>query len=466
MGKWHAALRDAPRPAEAWPLVAHDESEFDRVFAWRAGRPISVAQFLHDVAAVAAGLPATAHVLNACGDRYLFAVSLAACMQRGIVTLLPPARTPGVIAHLRSDATDLVLLIDCDEDTDSAGGLPVHRIEPVAHAASTGTATAALLPGSQLVARMYSSGSTGQPLPQPKFWGSLVRNAAAQVERLSEVVPAGLALLGTVPAQHSYGFESTVLIAFAGGAALTAARPFFPADIAAELDALPRPRGLVTTPFHLRAVLDAGLPLPPIDLVLCATAPLSPALANAAEQAFRAPLIEIYGATESGQLATRRTTRESCWTPYRGVRVLLEDNQAWAEGGHVTARTPLADLIEPAGEGRFVLLGRQADMVNIAGKRSSLAYLTQVLLRVPGVVDGAFFIPEEPADDGAVARLAAAVVAPGQSASTLMTALREHLDPVFLPRPLLLVPALPRRDTSKLPVAELRALLSAARPSP
>lgn len=466
MGKWHAALCNASGPSEAWPLVAHDDGELDRVFGWRAGRPISVASFLHDVAAVAAGLPATAHVLNACGDRYLFAVSLAACMQRGIVTLLPPTRTPGVIAHLRSNASDLVLLIDRDEEADSAGGLPVHRIEPVARTASTATVAVPVLPGSQLVARMYSSGSTGQPLPQPKYWGSLVRNAAAQVERLSEVVPTGIALLGTVPAQHSYGFESTVLIAFAGGAALTAARPFFPADIAAELDALPRPRGLVTTPFHLRAVLDAGLALPPIDLLLCATAPLSPALANAAEQAFRAPLIEIYGATESGQLATRRTTRENGWTPYRGVRVLQEDGRAWAEGGHVAVRTPLADLIEPADDGRFVLLGRQADMVNIAGKRSSLAYLTQVLLRLPGVADGAFFIPEEPADDGAVARLAAAVVAPGQSASALMTALREHLDPVFLPRPLLLVPELPRSDTSKLPVAELRALLTAARPSP
>lgn len=466
MGNWHAALCDAPLPAEAWPLVAHDDGELDRVFAWRAGRPISIASFLHDVAAVAAGLPATAQVLNACGDRYLFAVSLAACMRRGIVTLLPPARTPGVIAHLRSNETDLVLLIDNDEDVDSAGGLTVHRVEPVARGASTGTVAVPLLPGEQLVARMYSSGSTGQPVPQPKFWGSLVRNAAAQVERLSEVVPAGITLLGTVPAQHSYGFESTVLIAFAGGAALTAARPFFPADIAAELEELPRPRGLVTTPFHLRAVLDAGLALSPIDLLLCATAPLNPALANAAEQAFRAPLIEIYGATESGQLATRRTARENCWTPYRGVRVLQEEGHAWAEGGHVTARTPLADLIEPAGEGRFVLLGRQADMVNIAGKRSSLAYLTQVLLRLPGVVDGAFFIPEEPASDGAVARLAAAVVAPGQSSSSLMAALREHLDPVFLPRPLLLVPSLPRSDTSKLPAAELRALLRAARPSP
>jgi acyl-coenzyme A synthetase/AMP-(fatty) acid ligase len=465
MANWADALNRAPQPAEAWPLVAHGMAALDRTFAWRDGAPISVARFLVDVATVAARLPSTAHALNACSDRYQFAVSLAASMQRGIVTLLPPARTPGVIAHLRADAPDLVLLVDRDAEAEPSGGLPVHGIELAEQRVSPMAPTIPAFPGSQLVARMYSSGSTGQPQPQPKLWGSLVRNAAAQVQRLGEVAPEGVALLGTVPAQHCYGFESTVLLALATGATLTASRPFFPADIAAELDALPRPRGLVTTPFHLRTVLDAGLALPAIDLLLCATAPLTPELANAAEQAFRAPLIEIYGATESGQLATRRTTRETCWTPYAGVQVTQHDGRAWAEGGHVLAPTPLADLIEPAGAGGFVLLGRQADMVNIAGKRSSLAYLTQVLLRVPGVVDGAFFVPEEPANGADITRLAAAVVAPGQSSSALMAALREHLDPVFLPRPLLLVPSLPRSETSKLPVDGLRALLRAPRMS-
>jgi acyl-coenzyme A synthetase/AMP-(fatty) acid ligase len=443
-----------------WPLVAHSSAELDAVFAWRHGRAISVAGFLADVAAVSAGLPACRHVLNACFDRYLFAVSLAACAQRGVMTLLPPARTPGVIAHLRTTAPDLVLLVDRD-NTEPGGGLPLHPIEVGAAAIP---APVPELPGSQLIARMYSSGSTGVPQPQPKFWASLVRNAAAQVDRLGRIAAPNLALLGTVPPQHAFGFESTVLIAFAGGAALSASRPFFPADIAAELEALPRPRGLVTTPFHLRTVLAAGLALPPLDLVLCATAPLTPALAGAAEAALHAPLVEIYGATETGQLATRRTTREQRWTPYAGVQVTRHDGRGWAEGGHVLTPTPLADLIEPTGDGSFVLLGRQADMVNIAGKRSSLAYLTQVLLRVPGVVDGAFFVPEE-ADDADVARLAAAVVAPEQTADAVMAALREHLDPVFLPRPLLMVPALPRTDTSKLPVAGLRALLRTARSS-
>jgi acyl-coenzyme A synthetase/AMP-(fatty) acid ligase len=465
MSSWNPAVERATNPAESWPLLAHGPGGLDRTFAWRGGHPISVAGFLHDVTAVAARLPPATHVLNACSDRYLFAVSLAAGMQRGIVTLLPPARTPGVITHLRAEAPDLVLLIDRDEDLPASAELPVHRIERDGPPARTTPLSIPQIPGTQLVARMYSSGSTGQPQPQPKFWGSLVRNAAAEMQRLAEVAPDGIALLGTVPAQHCYGFESTVLVALAAGATLTASRPFFPADIAAELESLPRPRGLVTTPYHLRTVLDAGLALPPIDLLLCATAPLTPALANAAEQAFRAPLLEIYGATECGQLAMRRTTREQHWTPYAGVSVTQQDGRTWANGGHVLTPTPLADLIEPAGDGGFILLGREADMVNIAGKRSSLAYLTQVLLRVPGVLDGAFFVPEEAADQADITRLAAAVVAPGQSSSAVLAALREELDPVFLPRPLLLVPSLPRGESSKLPVAQLRALLRAARPS-
>ncbi len=459
MPDWHAALNHAPSAADVWPMIAAGDASGERVFAWRDGASISVANFLRDVQQVATELPPTSHALNACGDRYLFAVALGACLTRGIVTLLPPARTPGVLAHLHDEAPDLVLLVDPDDD-ESDGSLPVHRVGLGSRAAAVPPVPT--LPGARLVARVYTSGSTGRPQPQPKYWGALVRGAAAQLQRLAAVAPPNIALVGTVPAQHAYGFESTVMLALAGGAALTASKPFFPADIAAALEVLPRPRGLVTTPFHLRAVLGAGIALPPLDLLLSATAPLPAALACAAESAFCAPLIEIYGATETGQLATRRTTRGERWMPYTDVRVNQTDGQAWAEGGHVLTRTPLADLIETAADGSFVLLGRQADMVNIAGKRSSLAYLTQVLLQVPGVVDGAFFLPEDPAG-AEITRLAAAVVAPGLGSHALMAALREQVDPVFLPRPLLLVPVLPRSAVSKLPVAELRALLHAAR---
>jgi acyl-coenzyme A synthetase/AMP-(fatty) acid ligase len=117
----------------------------------------------------------------------------------------------------------------------------------------------------------------------------------------------------------------------------------------------------------------------------------------------------------------------------------------------------MSDMIEPITEEHFLLHGRIADLVNIAGKRHSLASLNHLLNSIPGVVDGAFYMPDE-AGDEQITRLAACVVAPGMDAPQLLAALREHIDPVFLPRPLLFVDALPRNHTGKLPRAVLQAL--------
>ncbi len=61
-----------------------------------------------------------------------------------------------------------------------------------------------------------------------------------------------------------------------------------------------------------------------------------------------------------------------------------------------------------------------------------------------------------------VRRIAALVVAPGRDERELLEALRAGLDPVFLPRPLRRVAALPRNETGKLPRQALEALLRAA----
>ena len=56
----------------------------------------------------------------------------------------------------------------------------------------------------------------------------------------------------------------------------------------------------------------------------------------------------------------------------------------------------MCDVLGVTGEGRFLLHGRLADLVNIAGKRSSLAYLNHQLNSIGGVQDGAFFHFEDP----------------------------------------------------------------------
>ena len=114
---------------------------------------------------------------------------------------------------------------------------------------------------------------------------------------------------------------------------------------------------LVWTPLvvgfgtDLPVVVDDDLPvadlaLPAADLLLSATAPLSQQLAAAAESAFQAPLYEIYGCTETGQLATRRTTQGQVWRTLGEVRLRCEDAAVWAEGGHVETLTRLNDEVE------------------------------------------------------------------------------------------------------------------------
>ena len=235
-------------------------------------------------------------------------------------------------------------------------------------------------------------------------------------------------------------------------------RPFYPTDICSDLEALPRPRILITTPVHLRAVLSDAVTVPVADFIVCATAPLSPQLAAEGEMRFRARLYEIYGCTEAGQIATRNTVETSEWHALPGITLRQDEKGTWVTGGHVDADVLLNDLIELRGRERFLLHGRNADLVNIAGKRSSLAHLNYHLNSIEGVRDGVFVMPEESSE--AVPRLMAFVVAPGLSHDTVMKALRQRIDAAFLPRPLSFVDALPRNATGKLPRAALDALIS------
>ena len=121
-------------------------------------------------------------------------------------------------------------------------------------------------------------------------------------------ITPGHTILGTVPPQHMYGFESTVMLPLASGAAMVSERLYYPADIDAAVSAHSAPRVLFTTPFHLRTWLESGPPAR-LETIVSATAPLSVPLARDAEAATGAELFEIYGCTETGQIASRQPTR-------------------------------------------------------------------------------------------------------------------------------------------------------------
>ena len=443
------------------PLIAY--ADMQRPLAYRHGAVITAEQYIADVYFCAERLPASNYVLLACQDRYAFAVGFGAAMVRDQSCLLPSTHTVELIANLASSYEALYCMTD---DPACTFDLPQTQIGDWLRGARPESEnlppiqTIPLIAAGHVAAYVYTSGSTGLPVAHPKHWDKLVVNVQSEGARLGIVPGSGYTIVGTVPPQHMYGFESTVLVALQNGAAFEAGKPFYPADIERAIAGLPRPRALVTTPFHLRAWLAEVAAPSALDLLVSATAPLAIALAEEAEQKTGARLLEIYGSTETGQLATRRTTETSDWTTFDGIVIHQTEATSIASGTQVEGHVPINDVLELKSERVFVLHGRTADMVNVAGKSTTLDYLNHQLLSIEGVEDGAFFVQGVSTEGtGNTTRLAAVVVATTHTVETLQAALRRKIAPAFLPRPLKLVASLPRNGTSKLPREALLALI-------
>ena len=412
---------------------------------------LSAVQLLSLADTLARALPDGPAAANICERRENFLIGFVALLARGQACLLPPSRAPSVVAEVMQEHPGSYLLDD----------QMVDRCPAVPAAAG---ARLPVPPPDRVVVVGHTSGSTGRPRANPKTWGSLVASTSLNAARLREVLGGTASgaipwILATVPPQHMYGMEMSVLLPLLAGMGIHGGQPLYPADIAAALEELPAPRILVSTPVHLRALLESGIDLPTLGAVVSATAPLARQLAEAVERRFDTTLLEFFGSTETCVIASRRTARESAWRHYPGVTLRsLQDetrvNAPWfSAGGRASGHSCAMH-----GDGDFVVVGRNADMVEVAGKRASLADLTRRLLAVPGVSDGVVFQPDA-TDDTGVRRLAALVVADGLSELEVLERLSSAMDPVFLPRPLVLVAHLPRNDVGKLPRDRLLAAL-------
>jgi acyl-coenzyme A synthetase/AMP-(fatty) acid ligase len=405
----------------ALPLLAGHRP--DALFAYYRGRQITTGAFERAVCALAARLPQRPYVVNLCEDRYAFMLGFAASLFAGQTTLLPPSRAPQAVRD-SCEGRDAYVLTEAEVFAGEASPTRPLMVAP-----------------DHVAAIVFTSGSTGRPVGHAKTWASLVAGARALAVRIA--IPGGTTVLGTVPPQHMFGLESTVMLSWQDGLAIHSGRPLLPADVG-EAAALAAPCWLMTSPLHLRACVDARQPLPGLVGVVSSTMPLDPRLAKDAEEMWRAPIFEIYGSSEAGMIATRRTALDEAWELCPGVDLSERAAEFWVHGGHILEPQRIADELKPRDERRFTLHGRKTNLVKIAGKRTSLEALNAALARVEGVRDGVFYQRE------GASRLGALVVAPGRTARALRAALRQHIDPAFLPRPLHLVAALPRNENGKL----------------
>ncbi len=431
------------------------------------GRSVSQQNFIVRVVALSRRLPDTPYLINLCRDRYDFALVFCAALVKGTVNLLPSSRQLQTLEEVVADYPDCCAVVDSDEKLPEIVMMDLRAETPDIGLRHSGPGPdLPWLDGEQLAAIAFTSGTTGKPSPNRKLWRTLVGTSRMLAARF--VIPGERpVIVATVPSQHMYGLEMTLMMTLHGGCIMDSRHPFYADDIAATLASLPAPRLLVTTPIHLRAMTGASVTMPRVAKIISATAPLARGQAAEVEDLFQAPLEEVYGCTEVGSMATRRTINDDIWTLLDGMSLMLDkasnDGVIYARGPQFAGIAQVEDCLELVGRQRFRLLGRSSDMLNVGGKRASLADITLKLLTIEGVDDGVVFMADEVTErEDKRPRRPAALVVSKLSQQAIRTALAQRVDPVFLPRPIKVVTALPRNDTGKLSIPLLQRLLKNA----
>ena len=456
------------------PLAGYREPG-DVVLLGPAGE-INASTFFARARELSLAIPDATFVINLSESRLGFMLGFAAALIRGQTSLLPSGQGPGDWAQLALQYPGASVISDRAIDTPHAFDLkPYLSMADMTCDTPPDHVPMPLVAADFAAAILFTSGSTGHPTAHTKSWGQLSRGAANLMATLAWTAPARLAVVGSVPPQHMFGLEATVMLPWHAGIPVHAHQPLLPADLETAIAQCGCPCWWMTTPVHLRPPLQAATVLGGLAGIVASTMSLPPALAVAAEAKWQVPVVEIYGSTETGALAMRRTAADEWWTPLRGVTLKLQDEgeaqRICAAGSHIDVPVLLADELRLNPDGRFLWLGRSADMLKIGGKRASLSALNQRIAEIPGVDDAVYFVPDAEGDAAShddahpARRLAAFYISATLSPEQVLAALRARVDPVFVPRPLFRVSHLPRNANGKLAHAVMATLFSQLRTS-
>lgn len=231
-----------------------------------------------------------------------------------------------------------------------------------------------------------TSGSSGVPKPCPHALATLRQETA----HLATLFPGRRRVLCAVPSHHIYGFLFGVLL---------------PQDLGLSHDAVVDVRGrtpawllrsaepgdlVVAYPEFWGAVAQSLTTMAPDVVGVTSTAPCPDDVAAQVVVDGLARLVQVYGASETGGIASREAPRQP-YTLFPHWRLVPGEPPCLLRtlpGGEVQAFQP-QDVLVPVDEHRFGITGRQDQAVQVGGINVFPERVREVLRRHPAVEDAA-----------------------------------------------------------------------------
>jgi len=394
-------------------------------------------------------------------DRPVVAAAVLSALGGGPALVLPHALSARVLAEAR-EATGFGRALLGSDEVELPAGVSAVPAALAPEPAGQARAPLRVRPADQPFVRLFTGGSTGRPRVWPKTPANLLGEAAYLARRFA-LGPDDL-VLSTVPPLHIYGLLFTVLAPWLAGARVIRPTAYLPAEIERLLGEQ-APSLLVAAPAHYHALRLALPHGPRLRLAFSSGGMLEEADGAAFSRAAGVSVVEVYGSTETGGLATRDRLRgEQDWTPAEGVRLGFRDERLCVDSPFLSPGLPrdrdglfvTGDRAAPAPGGRFALLGRVDGIVKVAGKRVDLAEVEQKLGALPGVREAAVLAVE--AAGGREHELVALYAGTAEP-EAVRAMLAQRVEPQALPRRVLQVARIPLTAAGKRDRQALEAML-------
>ena len=338
----------------------------------------------------------------------------------------------------------------CNRNIDLPPG--VKRIIPVSGKKTVTVKRQPLLSDEQWLI-LFTGGST----ERPKTWSKTPLNILAEAIYFTEKyqITSNDVFIATVPSYHIYGLLHSIIIPFVSSASLFPGTPVFPNEIMTAIRSC-SPSILISIPIHYRALIQSYLSPIPLRLALSSGAMLPVKNAREFFRQTNIAIVEIYGSTETGGIATRCTAKgDISFKPLSVVdwkivnetlcvrSEFISDGLEKDEDGFFM----LGDRAKHYDSKSFILLGRKDGIVKVGGKRIDIEEIKEVLTGIP-LINNAVVICRSVGAGGRDKSIEA-VIESDLDARQIRRILMEKLPAYAIPRKIKTVKHIPITDAGK-----------------
>lgn len=364
--------------------------------------PVAGAEFVaggptrEDIHALAAGFYAEFVKLEpdiplclAAEGRDVIAAALLAAVASGSVLALPHSFSARALRQMQ-DLTGFTTAI-VDVDRELSHGTRCLRPQDLARLSPPSLSERLVNPNAELV-KLFTGGSTGAA----KIWSKSVSNIFAEAEFMASryEINDSDCILATVTPYHIYGFLFSVVIPLVANAKIVAQSPFFPAEIDRCMNDY-SVTVLASVPAHYRALQGRCLH-GSLRLAFSSAGMLPEEDNNGFCSRNSTAIVEVYGSTETGGLASRnRVAGEAFFTALAPVEYRIKEERLYVRSPFISPDVPRendnwflsGDRVQQQGENTFSLYGRADAITKVAGERVDLDEIRDLLQEQKGVAE-------------------------------------------------------------------------------